>query len=239
MSLIKVNKNFEIYLSKRKVNDKAITISNKTYYRFMDKLYIPRPVYKLSSSYVKELNNIREKYITTIIDKNYNKNIIYNIIKYLEINNITDVRILDFGCGNGYPGYLIKKEISKSKLFGFDIRKPLRRKYLNYYDNIEIKDINASLPYPNNFFDVITSFFVFHFFIPDTQLNELKRVIKQDGILYFNLINSSDFNIINKIEKLGFKLLEKKEIKTASNIGQSYTYKLAISKDDNKTLDDE
>jgi len=231
MKLIKVSKLFDIYLSKEneKDNPKIIDKDNKKFFRFMDQFYIPDPVYKLSTPYVKELNTLREKYLSTI-DKEYNNYIINNSIDYLLKSNLKIQNILDFGCGNGYAGSLIKNSFKDISLYGYDIRKPIKKKFLNHYSEVKFKDINSSLPYPDNFFDVILSFFVFQFFIPDNQLEELKRLIKPNGILYFNLIKSADFTILKRIEDIGFTILNKEELVTINNTGCGYAYKLKIIK---------
>ena len=209
MKLTKINSRFEIYISDQKnaeFNAPTIRINNLKFYRFMDRLYIPDRVYKLSTSYVKEVNNIREEYALKIIDKEYNDRIISQSLNYLSTQDHSKkMTVLDFGCGYGYAGHQIKSEFDDSMLFGYDIRKPKERKLLKIYSDVAFSDINSKMPYSNDMFDIILAYFVFQFFIPDFQLAEINRILKPNGVLFINLINSADDLIREHISTHGFE----------------------------------
>jgi SAM-dependent methyltransferase len=232
MKLTKISNQFDIFLSDEKDDKKNKHVylkGNKVYYRFMGRFYIPDHVYKLSPSFVKELNNLREKYALTVIDKEFNDLVIFGALETLKDKYTGHVKILDFGCGYGYAGGLIKSVFPDSALFGIDIRKPLERKLFNYYNDFTIKAIDISLPYSDNFFDIIVSFFVFHFYVSDSQIRELSRIIKPNGTLYINLINSADFDVLDRLNEAGFMIVEEAEIATNNNSGRGYFYCLTNS----------
>lgn len=227
MKLTKISNQFEIFLSNQKDENKnkAILLKNsRVFYRFMNRLYIPEHVYKLSPAFVKELNNLRDKYALSIIDKEYNDLIIDNALDYLKARFSNSLRVLDFGCGNGYASSFIKRKFSDSLLFGYDVRKPLEKKLLETYTDVAFKTVDSKLPYSNEFFDVILAFFVFHFYVSDLQLRELTRILKPSGILFINLINSADFDILNRINNVGFSIVEEVVFSTTNNTGRGYFY---------------
>lgn len=227
MKLIKVSKQFDIFLSEEKDerrNPPTYLIGNKIYYRFMERFYIPDLVYKLSPEIVIELNNLREKYAQIVIDKEFNDLLISNALEHQKLNYKGHVRILDFGCGYGYASKFIKVKFPDSELLGVDIREPLKRKLLKSYNEFSITTIDSILPYEDNFYDIIVSFFVFHFHVSDIQIKELSRVIKKSGTLFLNLINSSDFEVLNRLAKAGFKIVKESEIITRHNKGKGYFY---------------
>ncbi len=227
MKLTKISNRFDIFISEEKNDRKNKPIylnGNKVYYRFMGRFYIPDHVYKLSPPFVKELNNLREKYALTVIDKEFNDKVIVDALDNLKHKYKGHIKLLDFGCGYGYAGGLIKSVFPDSALFGIDIRKPLERKLLQCYSDFTIKSIDARLPYAVNFFDIIVSFFVFHFYISDFQIKELSRVIKPNGTLFVNLINSADFEVLNRLNEAGFTISEQTEIVTKNNSGRGYFY---------------
>src|ERR1700680_2589810 len=110
MKLTKISTQFDIFLSDEKDDRKNKPIhlkGNKVFYRFMGRFYIPDHVYKLSPAFVKELNNLREKYALTVIDKEFNDLVISNALDALKLKYRDHVKVLDFGCGYGYAGGLI------------------------------------------------------------------------------------------------------------------------------------
>lgn len=201
--------------------------NGKILYRFMDRLYIPDHVYNLKEDVVRELNNIREKYEISVIDKIFNDTVIKDSMKVLlsSLESNSKVNVLDFGCGNGYAGEIIKTYIPEAHLFGVDIRKPLERKLLSTYNDFSVAKMDANLPYAGQFFDFILAYFVFHFRVSDSQLDELRRVIKPNGVLFFNLINSTDFSILKRLSDKGFYQINEIEISSSDNSCMGYFYK--------------
>lgn len=229
MKLIKVSTQYDIYKSDEKdfsKNRPIAFVNNKVFYRFMNCLYIPDHVYKLPPDYVKELNNVREKFALSIIDQEFNDLVISTTLTNLSESYGSNSVILDFGCGYGYAGPLIKRRFPNAKLFGVDIRKPLKKKLLELYSSFSIQQVDSSLPFSDNFFDIIVSFFVFHFYVSDNQIAELSRVIKKNGTFFLNLINSADFEVLDRIHKAGFELQSEIEFSTAKNSGRGYFYVL-------------
>lgn len=91
--------------------------------------------------------------------------------------------ILDTGCGEGYGSYLLS-EIG-AKVIGIDISKEAvkhaKEKYVRQNLRYQVMDV-TSMDFPSNAFDVVVSFQVMeHLYNASKFLNEIKRVLKQNG----------------------------------------------------------
>ena len=110
-------------------------------------------------------------------------------------------RLLDIGCGGG--DFLSKMEHNKFRLYGIDISIEACKIAKNKVGS-STKIINSELEYcnfPDNFFDVITLWHVLeHVENPKRALIEIKRILKNEGILIISLpnINSVAFKIFKK-----------------------------------------
>ena len=93
-------------------------------------------------------------------------------------------RVLDIGCYNGYLMEKILEKGSEYDVYGVDASKESIR--LCTLKNLKVFETDAEnkLPFEDDFFDVITGLEVIeHIVDTDSFLNEIKRVLKRDGIL--------------------------------------------------------
>jgi SAM-dependent methyltransferase len=114
------------------------------------------------------------------------------ILDTLNKNNV-DIRtfndILDFGCG---CGRIIRHlpSVSKANLYGTDYNAALINWCRNNLKGTYIlNDVNPPLPYADGKFDFVYAWSVFTHFHEDKQtswLNELSRVIRSNGYLWFS-----------------------------------------------------
>lgn len=112
-------------------------------------------------------------------------------IKYLKTirkKNDADIKILDLACGGGNS---FLKEFGE--VHGLDISRQSINVAKNYYDYCYVADI-YNLPFVDKSFDVIASFELIEH-IPEDKfnifLNEIKRVLKDDGIsLHYFVVDS-------------------------------------------------
>lgn len=102
-----------------------------------------------------------------------------------------DKNVLDYGCGAGY-GTTILSKVAK-KIIGIDIDKNVinicKAKYK--HNNLIFQNIDSyPLPFDSKTFDVIVSFHVIeHFKYVSKYLNEIKRILKDDGVLIITTPN--------------------------------------------------
>ncbi len=143
----------------------------------------------------------------------------YQIIENLQNN---DPKLLDVGCGTGRAAISIAKSLKNGGIVcGIDIfdehiisnnslyTVQKNAKIENMEKKTEFKYGSAlDIPYNNNEFDLVNTSFVLHEF-PDKEkaLNEIKRVLKQNGIFCLTEFNRLSFQsiLINGIFTLVFK----------------------------------
>jgi SAM-dependent methyltransferase len=100
---------------------------------------------------------------------------------------IKDKVVLDYGCGTGYGSHIMSP--SAKKVIGVDISADAVDYADSHYqnENLSFLMINDShertLPFENDFFDVVTSFQVIeHIKDPVCYLKEIQRVLKPGGV---------------------------------------------------------
>jgi len=117
--------------------------------------------------------------------------------RFYEWDQHSGKRILDVGCGIGYVAALYAK--GGAKVTAVDITEKgveITKKRLAYLGlSGEVQVANAEeLPFPNDSFDVVTSFGVLHH-TPDTAkaLREVLRVLKPGGTTYLMFYHRNSF----------------------------------------------
>lgn len=127
------------------------------------------------------------------------------IQKYLveDIDTSDELSVLDIGCGGGKVVNIFSSLIKRVKIFGIDHSPDM----VNLSQKINKNGINngmieivqgdvKKLPYPNDSFNIVTAFDTISFWNDfNDSINEIKRVLKQDGI----------FLIVNGYPKVGTK----------------------------------
>lgn len=140
--------------------------------------------------------------IMNIIHSNQYKTILANhVIPHLDTND--PMSILDIGCGGGKVINLFYSMLKNSKISGIDHSIDMVRlsRRVNIKgikeERVDIIQGNASrLPFPDNFFDIVTAFDTINFWNEiDICINEIRRVLKQNAM----------FCIVNGYPKEGTK----------------------------------
>lgn len=132
------------------------------------------------------------------------------LIKFAEIKD--DEFVLDLGCGIGN----ILERIDKGKLYGVDISKIQIEKARKRLGSKAIltQSPGEDLPFDDKFFNKILCTEVFeHVLEPTELLKEMKRVLKDEGIISLSIPNEKLINFTkNILLKYGLKwVLEPKE----------------------------
>jgi len=132
------------------------------------------------------------------------------LIKLAEIKE--DSLVLEVGCGAGH----ILERIKNGKLYGADISAvQIERAKKRLGDKAElIKCAGESLPFPDKFFDrILCTEVIEHVLDSIPLLNEMKRVMKDEGILSLSIPNENLINFTKKtLRTVGLKrILEPKK----------------------------
>jgi len=109
-----------------------------------------------------------------------------------------DSKILDFGCGSGIVAKAFQYHF-KAEIFGIDIK------------DMRVVDIpfklydGKSIPFPDNYFDIVLSAYVLHHIgDQDSALREIKRVVKNKIIIFEDVPNGIIPRFISKIHGISF-----------------------------------
>ncbi len=125
--------------------------------------------------------------------------------------NLENARILDWGCG---PGRIIRHLPSiigeKAEYFGTDYnKKTIQWCSTNLLGiSFNLNTLDANLPYPDNFFDVIYGISIFTHLSENMHyqwFNELNRILKPGGILFVTTQGVNFESKLTKNELQGFK----------------------------------
>lgn len=134
----------------------------------------------------------------------YHPNAIFRYIENKRIKKLIQLAdlkdsdlVLEVGCGAGH----ILERVKKGNLHGIDISEiQIKRARERLGDSVELtKAPGEKIPYNDKYFDkILCSEVIEHVLDPDPLLREMKRVLKDDGILSFSIPNE---NLINYTKK--------------------------------------
>ena len=106
------------------------------------------------------------------------------ITKYYDLSD--DAKILDIGCGKGFLLYEFSKLLPNAKLKGIDISNyAIKNSKKEIRSSLEVGNA-TSLPYPDNYFDLVLSInclHCLHVYDLEKSLIEMERVGKKDKYL--------------------------------------------------------
>lgn len=199
--------------------EETIEYEGRTYYRYMDKLYIPTPPSLLNKSYVAALSEMRLKLGNEVIDLNYSIDVVE--LLYNELKPEPGDKLIDFGCGGGMLTSFLKERLNQnlpSQILGLDISKFALNEFSK--NSLSLKciehnaiyfDENSNLEYTDNYFDGAISSFAMHFPIFEHQLGEIYRVLKPSSKFVYNDYVYSKYkghtkNVVKNLEKVGFEV---------------------------------
>lgn len=177
--------------------------------------------------------NIKKKYFKKFLSKKFYPEtyILQSFFSkdYSKINHSKKKKLKILDIGTLYLNNLLPFEGNGNKLYGTEINKETV-KLLNqiYKKKCTIKEgRNTSLPFKDNFFDIVLSINTIHYEQNMSNLNqailEFKRVLKKNGILFIQTVAPNHYFKKTKTKSLGnnnFKCIDKKDIR----YGQKFTY---------------
>ena len=166
---------------------------------------------KMSRSFNQEFYYKHSNPLIIWVEKKRLNSISKLIKKELQETKLIDPNILEVGCGEGHVLEEISSKIKTKNLFGLD---PLE----NWLEKAKaklgtkarlIKGFAEDLPFDNNSMDiVICSEVLEHVIDPQIVLNQLKRVIKPDGLIIVSIPNDRLIDTLKETLDI-FKLYNK------------------------------
>lgn len=135
--------------------------------------------------------------------KYYFKSLVKPILPYFK--KFKKAQILDIGCAYGYVLNLLPKN---SNMFGLDISEhAINTAKKNFKDiTFKVGNVEEKIPFPANSFDIIIlNDVIEHLENPQKALENIKKILKKDGILYIttpnlNLLRKKLFGFADKME---------------------------------------
>lgn len=118
-------------------------------------------------------------------------------LKMLECD--PDAKVIDMGCGNGDFASRVKGRINCKEVHGVDIWEDALTEARNKGIKAEKMDLNEKLNFPSGGYDAIVSNQVLeHLFFPSNLIQEIYRILKEDGYAVISTENLSSWdNIIS------------------------------------------
>ncbi len=148
------------------------------------------------------------------------------IAALLSMNNFDCGRILDSGCGSGLTIIQLAKKFPDSKFYGIDLSGPLleiannmiRRENLTEKVKFFREDVYL-MPFKENYFDAVININMVHLVDnPVFMLNEIKRVLKTDGLFFITDLRKSLLGFLEKEIKSSLTVKEARQVIAKSNL---------------------
>lgn len=183
-----------------------INFEGSQYIRYMTSLYTPKEPSKLTVQEVIELCELRNSFPELTIDSDFNRTVVENVTSAIksDLGTMGEIKILDFGCGDGRSLELLLDGFCNDQLLGID---PSRRSIEEARQKglrVEHFESGELWSFGEKKFDVVTAFFVMHFNIPLSDLTNLRNETKTGGYFYFNIYNRSIVSISSLLNQAGW-----------------------------------
>lgn len=178
---------------------------------------IIRYTHQIVSHANKEYYNKVAKYYRENESYAYSEEIIQDVTELFKFSaNILDSkrRFLDFGCGSGFLSEIVCRYSFFERVIGIDISEAQVKLYREKFsDNLAVECISdlTAIPFKANTFDMAGCYSVLHHvFDYKSVLQEVSRVLRQGGILYFDFEPTRQFQQLFSLPlKIRRKLFDK------------------------------
>jgi len=150
-------------------------------------------------------------------------------------------KIFDFGCGNGRILEILQDK--NIQYWGADVSRKLinlaKTKYPQFKEHFSKIEVEESLPFKENFFNLVFSIAVFHHFPPKYQKKKIKEIydlLKPDGKIILTAWNLDQDNLIPSKK---WETISEKEayISFQNNKGEKFSrYHYVFSEEDLRNL---
>ena len=106
-----------------------------------------------------------------------------------------NAKVIDLGCGKGDFTLRVKERSNCKEIYGIDVWEDALNEALNKGIKTEKMDLNEKLNFPDGSFDVVVSNQVLeHLFFPSRFIQEIYRILKEDGYSVISTENLSSWD---------------------------------------------
>jgi 2-polyprenyl-3-methyl-5-hydroxy-6-metoxy-1,4-benzoquinol methylase len=120
-----------------------------------------------------------------------------------------DVKVVDLGCGQGVFLKLLEEKFKNIKIFGLDKEPAVAELNKNLRAEIQVADLRQT-GFPNGFFDIVFCLDVLeHFKNLEEPIREIKRILKEDGLLITSCPTENLFYKLGRLLTVGTTSMEK------------------------------
>lgn len=139
------------------------------------------------------------------------------ILKLLEKNK--KAIVLDLGCDDGAWTMAVSKKIGSKKIYGVEMVRSRSRIAKNHGIDVFEADLNSSLPFKDDFFDVVHANQVIeHLYNTDNFIEETHRILKPGGYAIISTENLSSWHNVFALS-LGYQPFSMSNYSKKGNIG--------------------
>jgi ubiquinone/menaquinone biosynthesis C-methylase UbiE len=114
---------------------------------------------------------------------------------------LDNARVLDVGCGQGVGMEVLLKQFGANQVYGIDldpqqIRRARKRLAGRYEDRVVLEAGSVTkLPFADEYFDAVFDFGMLHHVVEwQIGVAEIRRVLKQDGLFFFEEVTRKALN---------------------------------------------
>lgn len=113
----------------------------------------------------------------------------YKVVELRKIEQNEDIKLLDFGCGDGNSCIYFRKHFENINISGIDVsEESIKKAKEKNIPHADFKAFNGlEIPYPDNTFDIVFTSMVFHHIghsLHNEILQEIYRVLTSGGRFY-------------------------------------------------------
>lgn len=160
------------------------------YVRFLDYVWLPSPLETLSKAQIAILNRFREDNILSDPQFNHRavvREAVIDVLRTAECKNLMEI-----GCGK-FP---LSADLSVEAYLGVEIdEEAIGAGNVVDPDNVKLNSVQGM-------FDVCVALFVFHFSVPDRELDLVARCLRNDGCIIFNMIVEDEEKALSLLARL-------------------------------------
>jgi SAM-dependent methyltransferase len=217
---------FYVYtkFTKEMIGPAKAYIGNSLFFRFMNFIYLPQPLESLTTEQVKNICDVRLKYIDELVNYQLNSLIVDTMVDCAiaqKFSPDSSWKALDFGCGSGLSSQMLLDRMPKLDLIGVDISEKAIFRCQEQGIRARLSEVGEKLPFDTAEFNIVFAVFVMHFGIDMPTFRELCRVLRPSGLFVFNVYQRNIAELTEQLKEAGFCNIV--EWKRLSNGGSNHT----------------